>query len=131
MLRISASYRIPSTALDAPGFKKVHLNSRAATSRTRRRYDISSPPAYFPRLLFQTRYGGICYAVGGRRRIAPFANKRAGYTRLHSPACGSPVNWRYTTQVPAARQEKMPTSAHIVVHYHELWLKLGNRLFFL
>jgi len=25
----------------------------------------------------------------------------------------------------------MPTSAHIVVHYHELWLKLGNRLFFL
>jgi len=25
----------------------------------------------------------------------------------------------------------MPASAHIVVHYHELWLKLGNRLFFL
>jgi len=25
----------------------------------------------------------------------------------------------------------MPTAAHIVVHYHELWLKLGNRLFFL
>lgn len=25
----------------------------------------------------------------------------------------------------------METSAHIVVHYHELWLKLGNRLFFL
>jgi thiamine biosynthesis protein ThiI len=25
----------------------------------------------------------------------------------------------------------MNTSAHIVVHYHELWLKLGNRLFFL
>jgi thiamine biosynthesis protein ThiI len=25
----------------------------------------------------------------------------------------------------------MQTSAYIVVHYHELWLKLGNRLFFL
>ncbi len=25
----------------------------------------------------------------------------------------------------------MTASAHIVVHYHELWLKLGNRLFFL
>jgi tRNA uracil 4-sulfurtransferase len=25
----------------------------------------------------------------------------------------------------------MNSSAHIVVHYHELWLKLGNRLFFL
>src|SRR5258708_12843825 len=25
----------------------------------------------------------------------------------------------------------MHPSAHIVVHYHELWLKLGNRLFFL
>jgi len=25
----------------------------------------------------------------------------------------------------------MPASTHIVVHYHELWLKLGNRLFFL
>jgi thiamine biosynthesis protein ThiI len=25
----------------------------------------------------------------------------------------------------------MPTSAHIVVHYHELWLKGGNRRFFL
>src|SRR5262249_46475710 len=29
-----------------------------------------------------------------------------------------------------ARHE-MNSSAHIVVHYHELWLKLGNRLFFL
>jgi thiamine biosynthesis protein ThiI len=29
------------------------------------------------------------------------------------------------------RQAKMQSSAHIVVHYHELWLKLGNRLFFL
>jgi tRNA uracil 4-sulfurtransferase len=46
-------------------------------------------------------------------------------------ACGSPLDWRYTTQVRSARQEKMPASAHIVVHYHELWLKLGNRLFFL
>jgi tRNA uracil 4-sulfurtransferase len=44
---------------------------------------------------------------------------------------GLPRKWRYTTQVRRTRQAKMNSSAHIVVHYHELWLKLGNRLFFL
>jgi len=56
---------------------------------------------------------------------------RAGYKRRHRLAHGSLLNWRYTTQVRRSRLAKMPASTHIVVHYHELWLKLGNRLFFL
>src|SRR6266436_4592369 len=56
---------------------------------------------------------------------------QAGYMRRGSSTHGSLPNWRYTTQVRCLRQAKMHASTHIVVHYHELWLKLGNRPFFL
>jgi len=51
--------------------------------------------------------------------------------RPESSTHGALLNWRYTTQVRCLRQAKMHASTHIVVHYHELWLKLGNRPFFL
>jgi tRNA uracil 4-sulfurtransferase len=37
----------------------------------------------------------------------------------------------YTTRIGLPWPVRMMTSAHIVVHYHELWLKRGNRRFFL
>jgi len=37
----------------------------------------------------------------------------------------------YTTRIPLASPVRTMPSAHIVVHYHELWLKRGNRRFFL
>src|SRR3981189_1178617 len=59
---------------------------------------------------------------------------RRRFPRLRSGQAGLAArrqSWRYTTQVRVTRQAKMHSSAQIVVHYHELWLKLGNRLFFL
>jgi len=37
----------------------------------------------------------------------------------------------YTTRIHPQLPVRMMASAHIVVHYHELWLKRGNRRFFL
>src|SRR3981081_4213793 len=37
----------------------------------------------------------------------------------------------YTTRIHPQPPVRMMASAHIVVHYHELWLKRGNRRFFL
>ncbi len=37
----------------------------------------------------------------------------------------------YTTRIHPQPPARMMASAHIVVHYHELWLKRGNRRFFL
>src|SRR5207244_12866093 len=69
-----------------------------------------------------------------RRRVTAnrtFRSAQVEYMRRGSSTHGSRLNWRYTTQVRCQRQAKMYASTHIVVHYHELWLKLGNRLFFL
>jgi hypothetical protein len=63
----------------------VHRESAAKANATRRRYDTSPTTVHFPRLLFQTRYGGDCCAVGGPAQIAPYDRGRAGYA---SPGAG-------------------------------------------
>ena len=46
-------------------------------------------------------------------------------------ACKAARGRLYTTRIRPRWPVRMMASAHIVVHYHELWLKRGNRRFFL
>src|SRR5256885_3825664 len=65
-LRPSAA-RFRKRALQKP--RTEQRKTRVATLR--RRYDTSHAASQFPRLVFQTRYGGLSCA-GGLRRIARF-----------------------------------------------------------
>src|SRR3984893_17330916 len=72
----------------------------------------------------------------------PFRPLRSGqkgfaYRRAHAAlasyklCCKKARRRLYTTRISPQSPVRMMTSAHIVVHYHELWLKRGNRRFFL
>lgn len=76
--------------------------------------------------------GFVAPWVAGVNRIAsllPMGNERGTRAKLPSARLGSRLALYYASWWFAPR--KMSESAYIVVHYHELWLKLGNRLFFL
>src|SRR5262245_29225198 len=88
----------------------------------------------------QAIFLGYCFkhVTGGfvapwvARRISHRYSKGTGGVR--EPEFSGP--WRVPTLAVyyaswRRAPRKMSASAHVVVHYHELWLKLGNRLFFL
>ena len=50
---------------------------------------------------------------------------------MQSRAATFPARPLYTTRIRLQWPVRMLPSSHIVVHYHELWLKRGNRRFFL
>ena len=92
----------------------------------------------FPRLLYQTRYGVNRFAqriaaldaslVAGPWR--PTAGRRI-CSRSYNVLLKLPRRRLYTTRIDPHPLVTIMASAHIVVHYHELWLKRGNRRFFL
>ena len=94
--------------------------------RSRRRYDNFQTARKVPCLLFQTRNGSNGF--GGKTPITSLPGRDD--RRVNAVARSAALRGVILRSADKF-DTKMEPAAYIVVHYHELWLKQGNRRFFL
>jgi thiamine biosynthesis protein ThiI len=87
--------------------------------------------AIFVLLCFKHVTGLLLRAVEKRRKCNAEKYNAKKRTARESDCANGVLTHGYARLRCWVLHSEMNPSAHIVVHYHELWLKLGNRLFFL